>query len=244
MDTEVLLADIVKRDYRAAAVLDKFGLDFCCHGKRSLANSCEESGIDPKNVIDALLAMPAIHEDSDEQFDNWHPDTLCDFILNEHHRYVREAVPTITKHLQKVIQAHAANYLHLHKLKDIFEKLSTDLLAHMDNEEQVLFPQIRRMEMSFQNLQPLPPPIYQTIRNPISVMEVEHELAGEGIRQIRRLTQDFTCPPDACMTFQTLYRELAEFESNLHRHVHLENNILFPKAAALENKISFTKSSN
>jgi regulator of cell morphogenesis and NO signaling len=239
MNTEIMLSEIVKRDYRAASVLERFGLDFCCNGKKSLASSCEESGIDLKNVIDALLAIPAHYEDQDDRFDQWHADTLCDYIQNEHHRYVRKAVPTIAAHLKKVALAHGEKYQNLHKIADLFQKISADLLIHMDNEEKILFPHIRRMVMSLQNLQPLPVPIYQSVRNPISVMEVEHEIAGDGVRQIRKLTNGYTCPPEACMTFQTLYKELAEFESNLHRHVHLENNVLFPKAAELETKLSY-----
>lgn len=239
MNTEIMLSEIVKRDYRAATVLESFGLDFCCNGKKSLARSCEDSGIDLKAVIDALLAMPARELDRDDQFDQWHADTLCDYIQNEHHRYVRSVVPSIRMHLKKVTDAHGDKHPNLIKLIDLFRKISDDLLVHMDNEEKILFPHIRRMVLSLQNLQPIPLPIYQSVRNPISVMEVEHEMAGDGVRQIRKLTHDYTCPPEACMTFQTLYKELAEFESNLHRHVHLENNVLFPKAADLERQLSY-----
>ncbi len=235
MDLHITLADLVRRDIRVASVFDKHGLDFSCHGDRTLADACEERQVDSGAVIDDLLDLgPA---GSGENFDQQDIDSLCDYIEKECHGYLRTEVPVLTEHLRLVCEAEGSAFAFLPRVAELFAHATQELLTHIQKEELLVFPYVRELVRSQTAGTTPAAPIYQTIRNPISVMEFEHEMSGEMVNTIRRLTTQYTAPEGASAALRNLYTELKEFESKLHIHVHLENNIVFPKTLALEKKI-------
>lgn len=226
------LGDIVVRDYRAAAIFDRHGLDYCCGGNRSLADGCAQRGVELQPLVLELEALePQLTETSPED-----PVALVDHIEARHHTYVRSALPDIQQHLAKVLEKHGARHPELVLIDMRFATLARELSLHMVKEEQVLFPYIRALAEAVRTEGPLPPDMFGTVQNPIRMMEIEHQEAGDGLAAIRELSGNYLPPDDACGTFRLIYRELEAFERDLRRHVHLENNVLFPKAVELESK--------
>jgi regulator of cell morphogenesis and NO signaling len=229
LDTTTL-GDIVARDARAGAILDRYGLDYCCGGARSLAEGCVQSGVDIQRVVADLEALdPEARETPEEDL-----PALIDHILAQHHAYIREAVPVVQNHLTKVVAAHGERHTELPLVASRFTAVAGELAVHMMKEERVLFPYIRALADAARNDAPPPPDMFGTIQNPIRMMEAEHEEAGGGLAEIRELTRGYEAPDDACTTYRMLLEELETFEHDLHRHVHLENNVLFPRAVDLE----------
>jgi regulator of cell morphogenesis and NO signaling len=226
--SERALGDIVAEDWRAAAVFDQFGIDFCCGGRRSVAAACQTAGIDAAAVEQALEQLHAV--DASDEVSQWPITRLIDHIVTTHHDYVRGAVPRIAGYLAKLTSVHGARHPELAQVAAEFDVLGADLLQHMRKEEHVLFPYVRELEGQ---ARPAPSP-FGTVENPIRMMEREHEEAGTQLRELRRLTGDYTAPADGCATYRVCFEELAHFERDLHRHVHLENNVLFPRAVQLE----------
>jgi regulator of cell morphogenesis and NO signaling len=183
-------------------------------------------------VIERALAdlqPPAGHDDNDVT--EWPVDPLIDHILTTHHAYVRSSLPVIERYLAKLVEVHGARHPELARIATTFERMGRDLLQHMTKEERVLFPYIRELAASKSALAPSP---FGTVENPIRMMEREHREAGDEMRLLRELTNRYTVPADGCATYLVCFAELADFERNLHRHVHLENNVLFPRAIDLE----------
>lgn len=230
------IGEVVAQNFHTALIFEKHGLDFCCGGKKSIFEACEEKGIESENLITEIQRADE-SDSSHMHFDRWEIDFLVDYIINNHHSYVTTAIPTIEHHLQKVISAHAEKHSEVVIIAAIFDGLKEELLAHLQKEEKMLFPYIRKMFIASKNDFELSYPPFGTVENPVQVMEHEHENAGKAMVNIRRLSNDYTPPSDACSTFRVLYNELKEFEDDLHTHVHLENNILFPKAVELEKEI-------
>jgi regulator of cell morphogenesis and NO signaling len=228
------VGDIVASDFRAAGVFERFGLDFCCGGRQSLADACHAAAADPDAVIRELEALPAAeHEDDDAA--NWPLDRLIDHIQSVHHAYVRDALPQIMGHLQRLVEVHGAGHPELALVAAAFDRLKSELKQHLLKEEQVLFPYVRELaERTEQVCGGLVSP-FGTVENPIRMMEREHREAGDELHMIRKLTRNYAAPEDGCTTYAVCMAELREFERDLHRHVHLENNVLFPRAIALEN---------
>lgn len=225
---EQTIGTIVAGDWRAAAVFEQFGIDFCCGGRRTVEDACRAAGIDAGAVT---LALERLHEvDASEEVSHWPVDRLVDHIVLTHHDYVRAAVPRIAGFLSKLTQVHGARHPELAGIGAEFEELGGELLQHMQKEEHVLFPYIRELNGP---QRPGRSP-FGTVENPIRVMERDHEEAGTQVRRIRRLTSDYTPPSDGCATYRVCFEELAQFERDLLRHVHLENNVLFPRAVQLE----------
>ncbi len=232
------VGDLVRADFRAAAVFEKYSIDFCCNGGQSLAAACTERNIDPSLVLHDLAQVHQQQADGQFRPDEWELDVLSDFIVNNHHRYVRRMLPVIVPHIEKVVSVHAARYPWLVQIQEYVHAIAAELSNHMHKEENVLFPYIKMLAMADREGRPVPPAPFGTIRNPIRMMEEEHSRAGDALSAIRRTTSNFTLPADACTTFSVTYKELEEFERDLHRHIHLENNILFPKAIALEERLT------
>ena len=230
----VPVRDIVINDYRAAAVFEKHGIDFCCGGARPLAAACQEAGADPATVLQELAAAGPAADSPAPSFDSWDPGTLIDYIVANHHAYVRRAIATILPHTQKVAAKHGGSHPEVVEIAGVFEAVAQEMTHHMMKEEHILFPYIRGLAEQARAGRPAPPSPFGTVRNPIRMMEMEHESAGNATRRIRTLSGDYTPPADACATFRATLEELREFELDLHQHVHLENNILHPKAIALE----------
>ena len=227
------IGDVVADNFRAAKVFEDFGLDFCCGGKKTIQQACSEKGINPDTVLTNLTGvnLPAVHS---AHFNNWDLDFLIDYIITNHHSYVINETVTIEHHLQKVLSKHGENHPELHSVNNLFLSLKEELYIHMQKEEKMLFPYIKKMVLVQKNGLEFPHPPFGAVASPVSVMEAEHDSAGNLAKEIRKSANDYNPPSDACTTFRILYSELAGFESDLHVHIHLENNILFPKAVELE----------
>lgn len=227
------LADIVSDDYRTAAILDRYGLDYCCGGARSLGEQCRQKHVDLDRVVSDIGVLdPDARVAAEED-----PAALVDGIIVRHHAYVRTMVPIIRQHLAKVAAKHGARYPELDAIASQFDALADDLWLHMLKEERVLFPYIKVLANAVRDGGPRPPDMFGTVQNPIRMMEIEHQHAGDEMAAIRELTHGYVAPADACTTFRLVFGELDAFEKDLHRHVHLENNVLFPKAVELEGKV-------
>jgi regulator of cell morphogenesis and NO signaling len=231
------IGEIVAENFRTAKIFEENGLDFCCGGKKTIIEACREKGVNPELLISQLNKI----DDSGSRsthFNSWEVDFLIEYIIINHHSYVVNSIPTIEHHLQEVIAAHGMKFPSLTKIEELFADLKDELTAHMAKEEKMLFPYIKKMYIAFNNSLDMPAAPFGTVGNPVKVMESEHEAAGNLVQEISRLTNNYTPPEGACGKFKVLYAELKEFESDLHVHIHLENNILFPKAQELEEKLN------
>lgn len=215
-------------------VFEKFGIDYCCGGRKPLAEACEASNIDVDEVIAALeraLTEPV------PQAENWAGKPLGDlatYIVNTHHAYVNGEVPRLALLAARVVQRHADDKPELLVIQQKVAEISAELAQHMAKEEMILFPHIAKLERALVTGEPKPQGCFGTVANPIAMMTSEHDAAGTLMAEIRQLSNDYTPPLGACPTFHNFFNSLREFEADLHQHVHLENNILFPKAIALE----------
>lgn len=226
------VGSIVAEDYRTAVVFKEYGIDFCCGGGRSLADTCASKGIPVAQIskeLEAVQQQPAQVGGIDVS--SWSLTLLSTYIEEKHHRYVRQMLPKIQEFALKVARVHGARHPETIDIWQTWEVLAADLSQHLLKEEQILFPYIR--EKSGSDGDAVKPP-FGSVANPIRVMTSEHELAGTLMEKIRNLSNNFTAPEDACTTYRVLYSLLQDFESDLHQHIHLENNILFPKALELE----------
>lgn len=228
------LGEIVTADFRAAAVLEKHGLDFCCRGNRTLEQSCRDAGLRADEVLHELEAIEASPSSSAPAFSAWTASALVDHIVTKHHAYVRDALPVLLAHAQKIAKVHGGRHPELVRVAELVEQVATEMTNHMMKEEHILFPYIVELASAAEAGTSAPFAPFGTVDNPIRMMEAEHESAGDAMFEIRELTDDYTVPADACTTYAVCLRELDAFEKDLHIHVHLENNILFPKASAME----------
>lgn len=228
------IAEMVTNDYRTAKVFTQYGLDFCCGGKQTLEEACLKKGISLHELETALQACTKQPSHPDENYNQWELDRLVDHILEKHHSYVREALPLLEGYSSKVASVHGSTHPEVIEIYNHFRAVSHELQMHMHKEEFILFPYIKRMAEAKRNHQPLLPPPFGTIRNPIDMMEQEHAFAGNSMEAINQLSKGYIPPADACNTFRVLYAELKNFEDDLHQHIHKENNILFPGAIKME----------
>jgi regulator of cell morphogenesis and NO signaling len=230
---ETTIRDIVASDFRAAAVFHKFGIDFCCGGGSTLSDACQQRNVSEADVLDALTNACAAPDASTPRFNTWDVQTLVSYIVTNHHAYVREALPTVQAHARKIASVHGENHPELREVAGLFDGVADEMTSHMMKEERILFPYIEALGAAAQRKVPPPPAPFGSVSNPIRMMEHEHESAGAAMARIRELTGDYTPPADGCTTYRITMQELAAFEADLHAHVHLENNILFPKAKQL-----------
>jgi regulator of cell morphogenesis and NO signaling len=235
LNREMTIRSVVADDYRAAAVFERHGIDFCCGGNRPIAEACRERGTDDRQVVAELEAALASAQDQ-PRFAAWDLDFLATYIVNNHHAYVRQAVGPMQAHTHKVAEVHGEHHPEVKEIAQRFDLVVADLTAHMAKEERMLFPYISRLSAAARGGE-LPVAPFGTIANPIGEMEIEHKNAGDHLAAIRTLSGGFVPPSDACTTFKVTYQELQAFEADLHRHVHLENNILFPRAIDLEREL-------
>lgn len=230
------LSEIVKNNFKAAAVFEKYNLDFCCKGNKFLSKACEEKGINEIEILSELERIKT-YQNSSINYEEWNLDFLIDYIVNTHHSYVRKMIPVILEHINKVASVHGKNHPELTEIARIYSVVYKDLKQHMMKEEEILFPYIKYLVKTKGNGSKSESPYFGTVRNPISMMELEHQSAGDELFEIRNLSNNYTVPQDACNTFRVTFQELKEFEEDLHKHVHLENSILFPKSIMLEEEL-------
>lgn len=228
------IGEMVVADYRKAEVFRKYGIDYCCGGKKSLEETCQKKGLDPQVVQKELNEVAKKPIDGHQDFNTWEIDALASYILEKHHSYVAQTLPMLYELTAKVARVHGERHPELVEIAAHFDAVAQELQMHMHKEERVLFPYIIQMAAAQRDNTPLAPPFFGSVANPIQMMEAEHESAGGEMEEIRRLSADFTPPTDACTSYRVLFAKLNEFEQDLHQHVHLENNILFPKSIALE----------
>lgn len=227
------LAQIVNSNYKAANVFEKYHLDFCCKGKRTLENACTEQQLSASDIALELQAVCAETSDSFLDFDEMPLAQLCDYIVATHHGYVKNEMPQIYAYLHKVSSKHGDRHPELHKIFETFAAVKEEMESHMKKEELILFPRIKELEKLSENKNAILQMNISYLKSPILVMEQEHDHAGQLLEEIRSLTNDYTPPADACTTYRLSFASLKAFETDLHQHVHLENNILFPKTMSL-----------
>ena len=231
------IGELVAQDYRSASVFKKYGIDFCCQGNRTINDACIEKKIDVVNVLNDLETIGNASNSSGIDFKSWPLDLLADYIEKTHHRYVEDKSPELLAYLNKICEVHGENHTELYEIKDLVQQTVDNLTQHMKKEELVLFPFIRKMENAKRRGETLQKPSFGSIQNPINQMESEHSAEGDRFRAIERLSNNYTPPEDGCNTYRVTFAMLKEFQDDLHLHIHLENNILFPKSILLEKQL-------
>jgi regulator of cell morphogenesis and NO signaling len=230
------VGSIVAADYRKAEVFKKHGIDFCCKGNKSVEEACAERNIDPEIVEQELAEYAGIAGVRPLKYKNWPIDFLADYIVNTHHTYVKETAPVISELAEKVYRRHGNQHPELKSVADIVERVVAELAAHMIKEEKVLFPYVKELVINKAISNKIASP-FGSVQNPVSLMEMEHEVVGKDMEYLRNITGNYSLPANACASYTLLYKLLEEFENDLHLHIHLENNILFPKAIEMEKEL-------
>jgi regulator of cell morphogenesis and NO signaling len=231
------IGEIAAKDLRKAQVFKKYGIDFCCGGKKTLTEVCREKNIDVTKVETELQQLNAQNKVSNVSYDDWNIEFLTDYIINTHHTYVRKYLPQISTLVTKVAQVHGAQHPELSEIRCLVADIHKELLDHCDSEEIGVFAYIKRMVFAKNMNRPLPlttPPLADQIGG----LEKEHDFVGRCLDKIRALSSEYTIPDDACTSYKLLYKMVQEFEDDLQIHIHLENNILFPKAVEMEKRIN------
>lgn len=241
LDATSFITDIVTGDYRAADVFLKYDIDFCCGGKMSLEQACEARGLDTSGVLDELqkkLSQNGLGIAF--EFDEWEIDFLADYILNIHHRYLQKALPEANEYVTRFLLGHRKKFPHLAELAVIMKKMMKEIPPHMKREEEIIFPYIKQIFYAWKNKESYASLLIRTLRKPVEeVMEGEHEAVGEQLQRIREITDHYSLPEKPCITHKVTFSKLKELDQNLVQHIHLENNILFPKAIAMEKELLF-----
>jgi regulator of cell morphogenesis and NO signaling len=229
MKNDISIGEIVAKDYRAAAIFKEAGIDFCCGGKQSIDEVCFEKGINRTELISKLEELGSTPNTSTHNFIEWDPGFLCDYIVNTHHKYVMKSLPELVTYTEKIAAVHGERHPELAEVADLFSQINRELLQHMKKEEDVLFPSIKEA------LKTGSAKAKAAIVSEIERLSGEHEFAGAAMDKINVITANYKVPSDGCNTYQVTFKLLSQFEDDLHTHVHLENNILFPKAISMSN---------
>lgn len=233
LNPEAFVRDVVLENPAAARVFETFGIDYCCGGDRSLVQACRAAGRSAEEVGAALREL-----DSAPSETNWRGASLTELarhIVDKHHAFTRAEIVRLKALIAKVASVHIKGHPELDDLRLIFEELSAELIEHMTKEEEMLFPYIANMEEAARFKRRPPAPMFGTVQNPVAAMIMEHEAAGQALEKMRKITKGYTVPPNGCASYQALYQALPDFAADLHQHIHLENNILFPRSVELEN---------
>lgn len=235
------VTEIVTQDYRAADVFLKYGIDFCCGGKLPLEMACKARDLDAATVLKELRhALRKTSSNIIFEFDDWGLDFLADYILNIHHRYLEKALPEANEYVNRFLLGHRKKYPELAELEIIMKKMMKEIPPHMKKEEEIIFPYIKQIYHAFQHKESYASLLIRTLRKPVEeVMQGEHEAVGKQLHRMREITNNYTLPEKPCVTHRVTFSKLQELDINLVQHIHLENNILFPKAIAMEKKLLF-----
>ena len=234
ISSDTLVGEVVKMNFKTAAFFQSHQIDFCCGGKQSIEEACNKAGIQTSEALQQLTSVLE-RQDTDSLYINGlQPDELADYIIKRHHTYVRINIPVILQNLDKICQKHGDHHPELHEINKLFNTAAGNLTMHMQKEEMILFPYIRKLAMAKREGGEYNRPPFDTVSNPIEMMISEHQQEGDRFELISKLSGNYEIPSDACMTYEVTMNQLQEFEEDLHRHIHLENNILFPQAVLLE----------
>ncbi len=231
------VGQLVAKDYRTAEIFSSYGIDFCCKGDRTLEEVCDKKNIKIEEILENLNEILSKKVNNPLDYQSWPLDLLVDYIEKTHHHYVEEKIPVIIQYVTKLCKVHGERHPELIVINELFTDAAGELTQHMKKEEIILFPFIKRMVKTLRQDDAVPLPHFGTVVNPISMMMKEHDNEGERFRKIAALSSNYTPPADGCTTYRVAFSMLKEFEENLHLHIHLENNILFPKAIEMETKI-------
>ena len=233
------VTDIVTHDYRTAGVFSKYGIDFCCGGKWSLDIVCQSKNLHTKAIIGELQKI--VRQSASNaalDFDKWDIDFLADYILNVHHSYLKKALPEIKEQLKKFLDGHRDKYPQLAETEVIMNRFMKEIPPHMKQEEEIFFPYIKQISHAHKNQESYAKLLIRTLRKPLEeVMQKEHETTGSNLNKMRTITNNYTPPPDACITHKVTFSKLKELDKDLVQHIHLESNILFPKAIQMEQEL-------
>ena len=233
---DMTVREIVASDFRAAEVFQRHGIDFCCRGNRSIEDACASAGISVEGILREVAEITAPPGSGGPRFNSWDLGSLVTYIQVNHHAFVRRTIPVLLTHTQKVAKVHGDAHPELREVAHLFGLVAEEMTSHMAKEEHILFPYIVALEQASAANNSRPATPFGTVRNPIRMMEAEHESAGDAMARIRALTSGYAIPEGACTTYRVCLQELEAFERDLHEHVHLENNILFPRALRLESE--------
>ncbi len=230
------VAEFVTKNIKTADVFKKHGIDFCCGGGVTIKEACKKSAVDFDTLITELNLVESTNSLLND-YNKWELDFLIDFIQNTHHKYVDENLTLLKQYVDKVAQAHGDNHPEIFEIQELIHVVSDELTTHMKKEELLLFPFIKKLVRAKREHTKIEKPYFDSVNNPIQMMEEDHDHAGDIFKRISKLTNAYQTPEDACNTFKALYAKLKEFEDDLYQHVHLENNILFPKARYIESRL-------
>ncbi|HKG58663.1 MAG TPA: iron-sulfur cluster repair di-iron protein [Pyrinomonadaceae bacterium] len=239
INTGMTVREVAMELPQSTRLFEKLRIDYCCGGHRPLTEACASAGVDVDEVMTMLGEVTQSQSEDAEtlDFQNASVSELITHILDTHHVFTKSEMDRLQSLIAKVIGAHGSNHPELLQVGELWQRLCVDLKPHMFKEEQVLFPYVIALAQAADHNWPTPFAPFGTVNNPIRMMMREHDAAGEIVRELRRLTSDYKAPADACISYQTLYEALENFETDLHQHIHLENNILFPKALDMENAV-------
>ena len=236
--TDMTVRDVANELPQSTRLFEKLKIDYCCGGNQTLAEGCTSAGVDVYAVIQMLAEATQQKSEDAVDFTSASLPQLITHIVDTHHVFTKSEMDRLQLLADKVLAAHGGNHPELVHLDELLTRLCDDLKPHMFKEEHVLFPYIFALAKAADQQGAVPFAPFGTVNNPIRMMMREHDTAGEILRELRQLTSDYKVPADACISYQTLYQALENFEKDLHQHIHLENNILFPKALDVENGLS------
>lgn len=232
-ESDKTIGEFVAADYRTAKVFERYGIDFCCGGKAALSEACEEKSVDAATIIREIEAVKSEPPERSQNYASWGLPFLSDYIINTHHGYLNENTGQIAVYARKIAEVHGAHHPEVIEIARIFDRIAADMATHMREEEEVLFPAIKRIDAAGKDGVLPEEEDLKTLKETLIKLNIEHDAIGDAVHTIRDLSNGYAIPDDVCTTFVLTYRKLKEFEDDLHKHVHLENNILFPKAAKL-----------
>ncbi|HAF28076.1 MAG TPA: iron-sulfur cluster repair di-iron protein [Bacteroidales bacterium] len=233
INSKTIVGEIVKDNFRVAKLFDQNKIDYCCNGGVPLIDACNKANIDINKLLPEIISIVETPDPDSKYLEGLQLDDLCEYIVKRHHSYVNDNIPFLTKNLQKISDVHGSNHPELVEVYKMFKEASENLTLHMKKEELILFPYIKKLVQSISK-DLIDKSEFGKIIAPISQMEIEHQIEGERFEKISQLTKSYSTPDDGCNTYNSTMKALQEFENDLHRHIHLENNILFKKAIELE----------
>ena len=237
--SEPTVAEIVAHDFRTASIFKRHGIDFCCGGNQTLSQASESAGIETRELLAELnTTQPQAGTVSLDRFGDWSIELLISYILENHHNWLKARIPEMQPVMKKVAKVHGEHHPELIQIADIFQSVVDDLIPHLQKEEIILFPYVQKLVVAKTSGEAAPRPFFGSVANPISGMEADHETVGELMASLRKLSADYRIPEDACGSYRMVYQFLEELEADLHQHIHLENNILFPRVRDLASELN------